>query len=56
MKTLRFTYRLSLKFDMPVCEHYFTLRCVPVSNDVQEITIEKKYNICYGNTESHSGS
>lgn len=41
MKTLRFTYRMSLKFDMPVCEHYFTLRCVPVSNDVQEITIEK---------------
>ena len=40
MKNLRFTYRMSLAFDMPVCEHYFTLRCVPVSNDVQEIKIE----------------
>lgn len=45
MKFLKFTYRMSLKFDGPVCDHCFALRCVPVSNDVQEITITQK-DVC----------
>lgn len=42
MKLLKFTYRMSLTFDGPVCDHYFALRLVPVSNDVQEINITNK--------------
>lgn len=43
MKSLKFTYRMELKFDQPVCDHYFALRCVPVSNDVQKVEIISRY-------------
>ncbi|MGF0032752.1 transglutaminase domain-containing protein [Bariatricus sp. SGI.154] len=43
MKSLQFTYRMELKFDQPVCDHYFALRCVPASNDVQDIQITSRY-------------
>ncbi len=37
MKKLRFSYEMKLKFDTPVQKHRFTIRCVPQSNDRQEI-------------------
>lgn len=37
MKELHFTYWMKLSFDTPVCRHRFTLKCVPVSNERQEI-------------------
>lgn len=43
MKLLKFTYRMSLRFDAPVCDHYYALRCVPVSSDVQDIEIVSRY-------------
>lgn len=43
MKKLRFTYEMKLRFDEPVMDHYFALRCVPVSNDAQKIQIESRY-------------
>ncbi|MCI6534474.1 transglutaminase-like domain-containing protein [Bariatricus sp. SGI.161] len=43
MKSLQFTYRMELRFDQPVCDHYFALRCVPTSNDVQKIQITSRY-------------
>ncbi|MDD3360050.1 MAG: transglutaminase family protein [Hespellia sp.] len=43
MKNLRFTYEMSLRFDEPIYDHYFALRCVPVSDDVQKIQILSRY-------------
>ncbi len=37
MKTLHFTYEMLFEFSEPVCKHRFTLKCMPVSNDCQQI-------------------
>ena len=37
MKELHFEYRMKLVFDHPVREHRFTLKCIPRSNERQEI-------------------
>lgn len=37
MKELHFEYRMKLDFDSPVCQHRFTLKCTPVSNERQKI-------------------
>ncbi len=34
---------MSLEFDGPVCDHCFALRCIPVTNDVQEINVVQKH-------------
>lgn len=38
MKELHFEYRMSLTFDSPVENHRFTLKCIPRSNERQEIS------------------
>ena len=43
MKKLGFTYRMCLEFDTPVCNHYFALRCIPSSNEVQKIQLSNRY-------------
>ncbi|SHJ97640.1 transglutaminase domain-containing protein [Hespellia stercorisuis] len=43
MKKLQFTYEMTLRFDEPVRDHYFALRCVPMSNAAQQIQIENRY-------------
>lgn len=43
MKKLRFTYEMKLRFDKPVCRHYFALRCIPTTNQVQKIHMESRY-------------
>lgn len=43
MKKLRFTYEMQLKFDEPIYDHYFALRLVPISDDVQTIDISSRY-------------
>lgn len=43
MRKLRFLYRTSLKFSNPVCNHNFAIRCVPSTNQAQEILIEERY-------------
>ena len=42
MRKLRFIYEMNLQFDEPVKDHYFALRCVPVSDEVQKIQIESR--------------
>lgn len=42
MKRLRFTYRMDLCFKQPVTDHYFALRCIPKSDEIQKIKIEKR--------------
>ena len=37
MKELHFEYRMKLAFDTPVCQHRFTLKCTPTTNERQEI-------------------
>lgn len=44
MKKLSFYYMLKIKFSSPVKDHRFTLRCVPRTNERQEI-IQKKVHI-----------
>ncbi len=39
MKKLHFEYRMKLAFDHPVRQHRFTLRCVPISNERQQIHV-----------------
>ena len=38
MKTLHFTYEMLFTFSEPVCRHRFTLKCIPVSCECQEVT------------------
>lgn len=38
MKELHFEYHMKLAFDTPVEKHRFTLKCVPLSNERQEIS------------------
>lgn len=35
---MSFRYSMSIDFDSPVCNHNFSLRCIPKSDDRQEIT------------------
>lgn len=37
MKKLKFRYYLKIEFDMPVTQHSFTVRCVPESDERQQI-------------------
>lgn len=37
MKFLHFSYDMKIYFDTPVREHHFTVKCVPVSDENQEI-------------------
>ncbi len=37
MKKLKFRYALRIEFDMPVTQHSFTVRCLPVSDERQAI-------------------
>ncbi|MCM1288203.1 MAG: transglutaminase family protein [Clostridium sp.] len=37
MKNLKFHYRMRLSFDVPIREHRFTLKCIPLDSDRQEI-------------------
>lgn len=37
MKHLNFNYQMKLTFDNPVRQHHFTLKCVPVSSNRQQI-------------------
>ncbi len=37
MRALQFHYSMHIKFDDPVREHHFTLRCLPVSDERQHI-------------------
>ncbi len=37
MKTLSFTYHLKINFSEPINNHRFTVRCIPLSDDRQEI-------------------
>lgn len=43
MRKLRFIYKMNLRFKEPVKDHYFALRCVPVSDEVQQIEIKNRY-------------
>lgn len=43
MRKLRFVYEMNLQFQAPVREHYFALRCVPSSDEVQKITVRHKF-------------
>lgn len=43
VRKLHFLYRTSFKFDNPVCNHTFALRCVPSTNQVQQIHIKERY-------------
>lgn len=43
MRKLRFIYEMNLRFQQPVRDHYFALRCVPVTDEVQEIRIESRH-------------
>lgn len=38
MKQLRFTYHMELRFSEPVTDHHFTFRCLPRTDEMQEIT------------------
>ena len=38
MKELEFQYSMKLTFDTPIEDHRFTLKCIPKSNDRQQIT------------------
>ena len=38
MKNLKFHYAMKLSFDSPICNHRFTLKCIPQSNDRQQIS------------------
>ena len=42
MSRLRFRYYMKLSFDGPAEKHRFTLKCIPVSDEKQEITLYKK--------------
>lgn len=37
MKTLHFTYEMLFTFSEPVCKHRFTLKCIPVRNECQDV-------------------
>ena len=37
MKLLRFHYHMDIKFDIPVKDHHFTLKCLPGSNERQYV-------------------
>ncbi len=43
MRKLRFIYEMNLRFEEPVWDHSFSLRCVPASDEVQKVTIESRY-------------
>lgn len=43
MKKLHFLYRMDLHFERPVFDHYFVLRFVPGTDDVQKITVERQF-------------
>ncbi|MDD2980276.1 MAG: transglutaminase family protein [Hespellia sp.] len=43
MKKLHFLYRTTFRFDDPVYNHSFALRCIPPNNNVQKIWIEKRH-------------
>ena len=37
MKKLKFRYHLKIEFDQPVCQHSFTVRCTPETDERQQI-------------------
>lgn len=37
MRKLRFSFRTELRLDQPVTDHYYTLRCIPSSDGVQQL-------------------
>lgn len=37
MKRLHFSYNMQISFDAPICEHHFTIKCVPLSDVRQSI-------------------
>lgn len=41
MKELHFEYHMRLSFDRPVEKHRFTLKCIPLSNERQDIRISE---------------
>lgn len=41
MKTLEIDYTMNLDFSLPASNHYFVLRCVPVSRGCQTVTARK---------------
>lgn len=43
MKKLKFHYEMELSFDMPVAEHHFVFRCLPMEDGAQRC-----YGLCYG--------
>ena len=40
MQKLRYSYHMQLKFEQPVREHHFKLRCFPSSDNRQKISNE----------------
>lgn len=43
MKKLKFVYRMELRFSEPVWDHYYALRCIPINDDNQKITLTSRY-------------
>lgn len=41
MKEYRFSYQSIIRFETPVREHYFRLRCLPCNNDCQQVVEER---------------
>lgn len=37
MKLLRFRYEMAFAYEMPVCDHYFTLKCIPGTDFRQKV-------------------
>ena len=37
MRKLRFSFHTQLQFDQPVTQHFYTLRCIPSSDGVQQL-------------------
>ena len=37
MRKLRFSFHTQLQFDKPVTQHFYTLRCIPSSDGVQQL-------------------
>ena len=42
MRTLKFTYRMELRFSSPVSRHYFALRCIPKDSPRQKIHLTRR--------------
>ncbi len=60
MRKLRFSFHTQLQFDQPVTQHFYTLRCIPSSDGVQQLfsvncRVALKGNIRYNKDDLQQG-